>query len=152
MSHVATVELDVTDLDVLAAACRRIGLEFVEGQQTYRWFGTSVGDAPLPAGFTAEELGQCTHAIRLANVATAGHAAPPYEIGVVRRRDGRPGWALLLDEWQDGYGLVEVCGLGAARLKQAYALEQATRTAQRQGFRVQEQQLEDGSVQLLCHR
>lgn len=152
MSHVATVDLDVTDLGVLAAACRRIGLEFVEGQQTYRWYGQSMGDGSIPAGFTAEDLGRCEHAIRLADGSTRGRFQPPYEIGVVRRRDGRPGWALLLDEWQGGYGLIDVCGQGAGTLKQAYALEQAICTAQQQGYQVQERQLEDGSIQLLCQR
>jgi hypothetical protein len=143
MSHVATIELEIRDLEALKAACRVLGLEFVAGQRTYRWYGRHVGDYPLPQGFTPEDLGKCEHAIRVPGNAQA------YEIGVVARRDGRPGWTLLWDFWQGGFGLEEKVGKHADRLKQAYALEAARRAAQRAGHRVLGQITRpDGSVVL----
>ena len=152
MSHVATIDVQITDLDDLDAACRRLGLELVRGQQTYRWYGEHVGDFGLPDGFTEEELGTCEHAIRLNATQAAAlrdsFGDDPYEIGVVRRRDGKPGWSLLWDFYQEGYGLERVIGQNAGRLRQAYAIEAAKRQAKRQGFRVLEQRLPGGAVEL----
>jgi hypothetical protein len=130
MSHVATIEIEIRDLDALDAAARSLGLELVRGQTTYKWYGRHVGDYPLPAGFTREDLGRCDHAIRVPGNNQA------YEIGVVKRRDGRPGYVLLWDFWRGGYGLVEKVGENANRLKQAYAIEAAKRAAWRAGHRV----------------
>ena len=66
MSHVATINIEVKDLDALGIAAGRIGLELVRGQKEYRWYGQSVGDYPLPAGLTEADLGVCEHAIRIA--------------------------------------------------------------------------------------
>jgi len=63
MSHVAMIDLTIDDLQSLRRAAERCGLELVE-QDTYEWYGYSVGDYPLPAGFTKEELGRCQYAIR----------------------------------------------------------------------------------------
>jgi hypothetical protein len=144
MSHVATVDLEIKDLDALDGACKRLGLELVRGQQTYRWWGRHVGDYPVPAGFTKEDLGRCEHAIRIPNDQSA------YEIGIVRRRDGKPGYALMWDFFAGGMGMQKHVGEGCAKLKQAYALSIATRTAQRNGFRVTEQQGPNGTVVLRC--
>ena len=77
MSHIAEVNLLVQDLDALQRARHRLGLELVRHQQTYRWYGTSVGDHPLPTGFAKDDLGTCEHAIRIPG---NDHA---YEIGIV---------------------------------------------------------------------
>jgi hypothetical protein len=37
MSHISKIELEVKDLSVLGAACKRLGLELVQGQTTYKW-------------------------------------------------------------------------------------------------------------------
>jgi hypothetical protein len=149
MSHVTTIDLEVLDLSALTAACRRLGLELVRDQNHYRWYGRSVGHAPLPQGFNAEDLGQCDHAIRVRDLKEGVNHSDVYEIGVARRRDGRNGYVLLYDAWNDG------CGMGryvkdaqCSALKQAYALVVASRQAQRQGFQVQELARQDGSIQL----
>lgn len=142
MSHVAQIELQVRDLEALKRAAKSLGLEFVENQRTYRWYGRSVGDYPLPEGFTVQDLGKCDHALR---VPGNPHA---YEIGVVRSRTS-PGWVLLWDFWQGGYGLQELVGEGAHKLKQAYAVEAAKRAAQRAGHRFLGQTRKaDGSIVL----
>ena len=77
MSHVAKIELEINDLETLKAACKDLGFEFLCDQPTYRWYGQWVGDYPLPQGFTQDDLGKCTHAIRVPGAT--------YEIGVVKR-------------------------------------------------------------------
>jgi len=139
MSHIAKISIEIKDLDALAAACRRVGCELRLGQSTYSWYGTSVGDTLLPEGFKVEDLGKCEHAV---SVPGAG-----YEVGVVARRDGRPGYALLWDSWSYG-GLERKLGQGARRLVQAYGIEAATRAARRQGCSVTETVREDGAVVL----
>lgn len=146
ISHVATVDLHIKDLDALAEACKRFGLELVRGQKSYRWYGKHVGDYPLPAGFKEDELGTCEHAIRI-----PGNTGS-YEIGVVKRRDGKPGYSLLWDFFAGGYGLEEKVGTGCQKLKQAYSVTVAKRAAQKQGMRVQEHVTSDGKVRLLCSK
>lgn len=139
MSHVAKIEVEIKDLEALAAAAKRLGGALVE-QSTYAWYGTSVGDYPLPEGFKAEDLGKCERAIRFPDA--------QYEVGVVRRRDGRPGYTLLWDFWYGGYGLTKAIGAKGERLSQSYGVEAATRAARRQGYTVTETQAADGSVVL----
>ncbi len=140
MSHVAKIQIEIKDLEALRAACTRMGFEFVEAQRTYRWYGTHMGDYPLPEGFTADDLGHCEHAIR---VPDAG-----YEVGVCRRRDSRPGYTLLWDFWQGGYGLERQLGKNGQRLVQAYGVEAAKHAARRAGYSVTETTNQDGSVTL----
>lgn len=143
MSHVAKIEIEIKDLGALRSAAEALGLELVEGQTTYKWYGLSVGDTKLPEGFTAAELGTCEHALRVAGNPSA------YEIGIVARRDGGAGYTLLWDSWRGGYGLTEKIGAGAEKLKQGYGVEVATRVALRAGYRVVGSMVrEDGKVEL----
>jgi hypothetical protein len=142
MSHVAKVDLEVRDLGCLAKAAEHLGLELVQGQQTYRWYGRSVGDYPMPAGFKASDLGKCEHAIRIPGASCA------YEIGVVGRKDGKPGYQLLWDFWAGGYGMQAKVGNNGDKLKQEYAVQVAMKHARAQGYQVSRKQKEDGSVVL----
>lgn len=136
MSHVAKIELEIQDLETLKLACRRLHLEFLENQRTYRWYGKYLGDSPLPEGFSPEDLGKCQHAIRVPGAT--------YEIGVVHRQ-GK--YHLLWDSWHAG-GLERMLGPGAGRLKQAYAIERVTKEARLKGYRLCEKQV-NNSVQLI---
>ena len=146
MSHVAEISVEILDLDALEIAAKKIGMELRRRQRTYRWWGESVGDYPLPKGFTAAELGKCDHALSIPNNNQA------YEIGVVRRRDGKPGWILLWDFYAGGKCLQAVVGSEAVKLRQRYAAEVAIKNARRQGFRVTEQVGQDGKIKLVCRR
>jgi len=146
MSHIATVDLHITDLAALKAACEALGLEFREGKTNFRWYGTVVGDYPLPTGFTAAEMGQCDHAIGMKDNTHA------YELGVVSRRDGKPGFAILYDFWRGGFGLEDAVGKAAGKLKQQYAAQVAAAQARRQGYRVSQSLQTDGSLRLVCTR
>ena len=145
MSHVATVDLEIRDLDALAEAAKRVGLELVRDQHTYRWYGRSVGDFPLPEGFTEDDLGKCEHALRIPP-GEATHARKPYEIGVVKRRDGRPGFVLQWDFYAGGYGMQERAGNDCATLRQAYATVVAAKQLRRQGYAVTETTNADGAI------
>jgi hypothetical protein len=142
MSHVAEIEIQITDLAALAAACRRLGFVFREGQKTYRWYGRWEGDYPLPEGFSQEDLGKCDHAIQVPGA--------DYEVGVVKARQGM-GYRLLWDFWSQG-GLTERLGGKAKKLVQAYGVEKAKREARKQGFSVYETTRKDGSVRLTLTR
>jgi hypothetical protein len=143
MSHVATIDIEVKDLDALADAAKRLGGELVRGQTSYKWWGSHVGDYPMPDGFTEDDLGTCEHALRFPDAA--------YEVGVVRRRDGRPGYTLLWD-FIDGRLKKLMGGETAVNLKREYATTVATRQAVRSGFRVNETRQQDGSVRLVLSR
>lgn len=142
MSHVATVKIEVRDLAALRATCAKLGLEFVEGQQTWKWYGRSVGDYPLPAGYTVEDLGKCAHAIRIPGNSRA------YEIGVVASRTKPGTYELMWDFWQGGYGIEAIVGKDAQTLKQRYAAEVARKHALRSGMRVTETVKSDGTIVL----
>lgn len=149
MSHIATVDLEVHDLDALAEAAARVGLELVYGQETYRWYGTNVSNYPLPTGFTTADLGKCEHAIRIPPGDVPAGGMRPYEIGIARRRDGEPGYLLLWDYWAGGYGLQERAGPNCEFLSREYAGITATREAMQHGFMLgDEQRFEDGSIRL----
>jgi hypothetical protein len=148
LSHIAQIELQVNDLDALKAAAEKLGLIFREGQRHYRWYGRSVGDYPLPEGFTAADLGKCDHALSVRENPGA------YEVGVVQKKDGS-GFQLLWDFWNRGRsygdfgkGLEDVVGENACKLQQEYAVEVAKKYWLGQGWQVTEDRKEDGTVQL----
>lgn len=128
MSHVTTIDLDVRDLDALAVAAADLGGELIRDVTTFRWYGRSVGDTPLPEGFTVDDLGKCQHVIRFAD---AG-----YEVGICRRRDGRPGYVPLWDSWGPGQHVAGRIGVDGGLLKQAYAAEVTRKQLALQGFTV----------------
>lgn len=160
MSHVATIEIQIKDLAALKQAAKDLGLEFRENQKTYRWYGYSVGDYPLPAGFTEAELGKCEHALSLGDAhrtftvgsGTHNYGAPPYEVGITRRKDGKPGYVLLWDFWNHGLGLEDVVGKNAEKLVQRYAVNVAKNKVKAQGYAVTEARKQDGTVVLQAVR
>lgn len=158
MSHVATIEIEIKDLQALASACAELGLEFLEGQNTYRCWGTGKelshlegyqkrsGKQLMPDGWTLSEMGQCEHAIKLKG------SHDQYEIGLATRRDGRPGYQLLCDI-SGAYWVREKLGEHFEKLRQGYAVEVAVRAAKRAGFRVVKKVLRsDGSVAITTQR
>lgn len=130
MSHVVECEMEVRDLEALEEAAKMLGLELVRGQKTYKWWGHSVGDYPLPAGYTAKDLGHCEHALRIPGDSKA------YEIGVVKRRDGKPGFKLMRDFFGGGYGMEAKVGKDCQNLEQAYTVALACRHYRKKGYSV----------------
>jgi hypothetical protein len=146
LSHVTELDIEVKDLGALESACTALGLELVRDQQTYRWYGTSVGDTPLPHGFTEEDLGKCEHAIRIPGDTRA------YEIGVVHRRDGREGYTLLWDSWAGGYGLVNKVGQEAVKLCDQYSAQVTMDQLRQDGFAVDMSVDQEGRITIDAQR
>lgn len=154
MSHITTIDLQVKDLDAMRKACERLGLELVEGQKKFKWYGRFVGDTTPPKGIDAKDYGKCEHAIRVKGNPSA------YEIGLVKRTDGK-GYTLCVDTWRGGFGLRDYVSydtsaktldnFGVDKLKDWYAAEVAQKQMRKQGFRVNARQL-DRKVQVLCSK
>jgi len=159
VSHVVTVEVKVRSLEGVRRACRRLGWVFLEGQQTFKWYGQWVDDSPIPEGlFAADEIerlraldpdlrreeltrrfGACDHAIRVPGC--------DYEIGLVRVADE---YHLVYDFFWAG-GLDKVLGTpdrpdAVNPFPQAYATEVAIMRAEENGFAWSETKLENGNV------
>ena len=151
MSHVTTIELEITDLDALAKAAEACGCELVRNQKTYKWWGSHVGDLPLPQGFKASDLGKCEHAIRVKGDSKA------YEIGVAQKPGAKPGtYTMLYDFYGGGRGLMKHVANDAkhenvGKLLQSYSTQVAKRELARKGFRVTET-VQNGKVVLRATR
>jgi hypothetical protein len=165
MSHVVqTNETTMKDLSCIVKACERLGWQFVEGQQSYAWYGHWADDSPIPDGmFTPERtaelraasrevrtkamekaLGKCDHAIKVPGAS--------YEVGIVRKEDGS--YSFVWDWWGSGglVGKMDQREFQAAhkggRFVQAYNVEVAKKVARIKGYPVKEKTLPNGRVEL----
>jgi hypothetical protein len=151
MSHVSTVQVQIKDLECLAKAAERCGLEFKQDQKSFRWFGRwmdDYSDAGVKAlGIDPKTYGQCEHALSVKDSDDA------YEVGIVRNPKGE-GYILLFDFWNGGHGLMQhisekADGVDANKLKQFYAAEVAKKQLRRQGRRFVEKVV-DGKIHLIA--
>lgn len=134
MSHVATIDLRITDLEALAIACEALGLELQLGKTTYAWWNSHVGDYPIPEGMTVADLGKCQHAIKVKGTTPQNGPQGPWEIGLVADGDGfRPVFDFF---GSAGARLTDKAGVGLSKLKVEYASAIAIRQLARQGYRV----------------
>lgn len=133
MSHVSTIEIEITDLHCLKMACQRLGLEFRENQREYVWYGRLVQPDryPLPEGITEKDLGKCHHAIHIPNAS--------YEIGIVQQGTK---FILLADTWDTR--LKNAIGEHGGIIKQAYSICKTIQEARRRNYRVIEQKTATG--------
>ena len=146
MSHVASVELVINDVDSLKQACENIeGLHFMQGQTTHKWYGKFLADSDVgrqtAEEFNAETFGTCDHAIKV--------DGSGYEIGVVKNPTGT-GYRLIYDQWSsDGRDIAEKCrGEGLTKIKPEYGAVRARRHLQRQGYRVMRRVLANGQIKV----
>jgi hypothetical protein len=116
MSHISKIELEVRDLGVLGAACRRLGLELVRDQKTFAWYGSPEA---------------CDHVIKVAGA--------HYEIGI--RKTGSV-YELVCDYFDQAIG--RAIGRGGGLLKQAYAVEKTRVQARKKGYLAVEKPTETG--------
>lgn len=152
MSHVTDIKLRIDDLDALEEACEAIGLELQRDKQEYAWWGTFVGDSRQYGEHLPEEMGKCAHAIRVKGTSPRNGSGGPWEVGVVRAKDGN-GFKLFYDTYGGaGRALMDRVGRDANRLRQEYAVAVATRKARaklaRHGWRVTRENLPTGNVRL----
>jgi hypothetical protein len=116
MSHISKIELEVKDLGILSQACRKLGLEFIKGQQSFRWY---------------QQQSRCDHAIKVPGA--------DYEIGVIKKN----GVFELNCDFYDR-NLETVIGKQGGLLKQAYAVEKTKIEARKKGYSVMERQTQTG--------
>lgn len=137
MSHVATIELTITSLESLLAAAQSCGLE-VRQKTSYKWYGTSVGDYPIPEGFTAESLGKCDFALGVRGNSSA------YEIGVVKRNGT---YTLLYDFWGvHGRALQAKIGVNGVNLKKEYVKVESISKLKKEGYTFQSENTVNGKT------
>lgn len=118
MSHIASVDLELRDLDALAKAADHLGLELVRDCQTFNYYGGSR-DAAI-------------HKLRLKD-APAG----AYEIGLrytdASQKAYQPAWDTY---GQHGQALVRAAGQDCVELKKRYAAEVSAKELRRKGYSV----------------
>jgi hypothetical protein len=123
MSHIQTIEVEITDLQALKNACKRLGLTWKQDQKTFKWWGVQAA--------------QCDHAISIPEA--------KYEIGVLKNAD-RKGFTLQVD-YYDRKATEKIGQLGGF-FKQAYALEKAKLEALKKGYFVKEHKINDRQIEL----
>lgn len=148
MSHISEVQCEIKDLDALGLALAPLGLELMRDQTSYRWFGRYVGDTDLPPGVKEEDLGKCSHAIRVKP--HAGLSSKPYEIGLVKQENGS--YRLAYDFWKGGYGLEACAGAGCQKVVQGYAVEVSKKHLRKAGYQPVCTTLANGEVQIKARR
>lgn len=141
MSHVSAITLRIKDLRSLLESAGELGLE-QRMKETFNWYGRSVGDYPLPEGYTAEEMGKCLFALGIKGNSSA------YEVGVVKSKVHPGEYELLWDFWQGGFGLQEAIGVDGNKLRQKYAEKVTTKQLRKQGLRITRSVTADGKVVL----
>ena len=122
MSHFATIQTQIRDLDALHDACAELGLRLVP-DTTCRGYAGVVRQAP--------------HVIKLRGA---------YDIAVEpsAEKDGSFG---LTTDWWDGHVAKEV-GAGFGRLLQSYGVHKTIREAHSRGLRAIRRTEADGSILL----
>lgn len=128
MSHVVTLSIEINCIESLRKAAELCGMTLSQAS-TFNWYGTSVGDYPIPDGFTAETMEKCEYKLSVNGQPDA------YEVGISRRADGK--LVPLFDFYgRQGYLLEQAIGAGGSKLKQEYAIAAATKELLRKGCRV----------------
>lgn len=131
MSHMVSVQIDITDLNAMELACKELGLTLVRGQTTHKWYNRWVADyhetdAAYKNGIDPKTFGHCKHAIRVPNSG--------YEIGLVDSPTGK-GFRLVWDFYGTGRRITEaVGGNHAGKLVQLYAKHKALLEAKKKGW------------------
>lgn len=120
MSHFATIQTEIRDIQSLRAACHELGVLLIDNADA-RGYGDNRrhGD----------------HVIRLKG---------PYDVAVNREDTGKYG---LTTDWWGGHVEREV-GTNYGRLLQLYGVHKTVLEARRHGFSVHRQQQKDGTIKL----
>jgi hypothetical protein len=145
MSHVVAIEMVLTDLAAIKAACKEMGLVFKENQKTFKWWGRwandyGAADAAYRQGIATKDYGKCEHAI--------GVPGTSWEIGLVR---SEAGYKLAFDFYgSSGLPILNaVGGQNAGKFLQTYGVHKATLEARKRGYTVQRKAAKGGAIQLV---
>jgi hypothetical protein len=149
VSHVvAHPDVCFTDFDALRSACEESGLEFREGQKTWKYWGSWANDyhakdAAYKHGIDPKDYGKGVHAIAVKGDKDA------YEIGLVKSPLGT-GWMPVYDFFgSHGKKIQAAAGKQLEKLKGKYAEHAIRNQAQRQGHAVRRVVTPQGQVQMI---
>lgn len=152
MSHVASVECRITDLEALKVAADKLGFEFVEDQKTFKWYGRWLNDwsdrsrGAVFKGHNPKTFGKCSHALRLKS-----RSGMDYEVGIVPAPNGEEGYDLIYDSYGPGRNLESVGGKDMSKLSNEYLATKAEGELERRGYRV-EREDEQGVITLVARK
>lgn len=121
MSHITEIDLRIDHLRALKKAAQRLGGQLIENCHEFQGYSK----------------GKSLHKIVFPNAS--------FEVGIAQDQDG--GYSLHWDQWSSG-GLQQAIGSEAGLLKQAYAVERSRAQAEEEGLLFQEEQLENGVIEL----
>ena len=123
-------------------------MEIARPTAIQRDFSGPSEQAAANQGFDPKLFGTCLHAIRLKD-----HKAGDYEIGLVARRDGRPGWELVYDAWGcSGRRLEEKAGKALATLKDEYAAATTIKQLVKAGYKAARRVNDQGKLQVVGYK
>jgi len=142
MSHIAAIDLVISDLPLVEAVITDLGGVVVD-QSTYTWYGRNVGDS-RDAVFEALEIEGVTRGVCAKAFRPAGWKPGDYEGGIVRLPDGT--YRLVWDSWSTGRNLDAAFGKGGGRIKDHMGAALSIREAARQGLRARKTIEADGTV------
>ncbi|RJR44304.1 MAG: DUF1257 domain-containing protein [Deltaproteobacteria bacterium] len=135
MSHYSEVQIELTDEGCLLAALGRLG--FKGKVEVHR-------EAQPLYGYQGDVRAQKAHVIvRRQHVGPAAN-----DLGFERQADGK--YRVWVSNYDTRYNKYDDAWLG--KLKQAYGVEKARAEAKKKGYRVSEQKLDDGRIQLVLRR
>lgn len=150
MSHVvAHPDICFGDLDALRSACEELGLEFREGQKTWKYWGSWANDyhqadAAYKHGIKPEDYGKGVHAIAVKGDSSA------YEIGLVPSPKGDGSWMPVYDFY--GSAGKKIQGKAGAKLQHLngkYAEHAIRGQAQKMGHAVRKVVTPQGHTQMI---
>jgi hypothetical protein len=128
MSHITTIDIEVSNLDALDLAAKELGGLLQRNKTTYNWYGAT----PQP----------CAHAISLPGV--------HYEVGVCPRPQKPGTYSLNFDPYgsgtssasrHDGQRVLAAFGEELTKLRQLYGVHTATLAAKKKGYLVTRKQV-----------
>ena len=142
----------IADLDALEEAAEKCGLVLERDKKTYAWWGTYVGDSRDYGEHRPAEMGKCEHALRVKGTSPRNGSGGPWEIAVVKAKDGQ-GFGLYYDRYGSaGAALTAAVGPQENALRREYAVAVATRKAKatlgRKGWTIAREDLPGNRVRL----
>ena len=133
MSHLATISVQIKDIEAMKAACAELGWTFSEGKQNYRWWGSEFPKSKQAkealAAMSTEQralAGRCEHSISMNGC--------QFDIGLVKTDTGYSIVAddlVYLSSWNKQF---DKLGEGASKLLQLYGVHKAQIEAKKRGL------------------
>lgn len=145
MSFIAPVDVEVKSISALEKTCEYLGLK-MEARPHYRRHEMAgrAGIGTLPEGITTAMLDQCSYVLSVPN---NGYT---YEVGVIKHPT-EDRYVMIYDNYMGGFGLEEMIGEGAVKLRQAYPIFAAQEQLTSEGFMTQIIE-SDGDIELIAEK